>query len=147
MVSLDLSELDAINLINSLEITEEKKYEIYSSIADIIRQDIEKRFQTAPPAQTGGYVYPGNVQWVECSVGYLDSRPDRREGQLLIDTGKLKDSLTISDFPESLFRVDGLGFKFGTEVEYAGKQNDKRPFLFYHYELEKEIMETILDAV
>ncbi|HEY9657678.1 MAG TPA: hypothetical protein V6C65_04375 [Allocoleopsis sp.] len=99
-------------------------------IVTMIRDDVKLRFQSSPAPGMGGMVY-GDVYWRPLREGYLLNRPDRRSGQILIDSGTLKRSVT-EDTPESYTEINEEEIIVGTRVPYAERLQREFPFMFWH---------------
>lgn len=111
---------------------------LQEGIVEIIRNDIMQRFLSSPSTTSGGVVH-GEAYWRALKEGYLRQRPDRALGQVLIDTGRLKDSLTIPGAPGSYVTYGGDSIEFGTDVEYAEELNKTWNILFFHLGLMEKI--------
>lgn len=106
----------------------------------ILQQDVDYRFETAPPTETGGAVY-GGVQWRSLSEAYLNQNPRRSGGQILRDTGELQQSLTSEGSPYNVFEVGESYLVFGSSLAKAGKLQKQRKFIFWHPQLLEKIAE------
>ncbi len=117
---------------------------LQQGIIEIIRNDISKRFLSSPSTTTGGIVY-GGPYWRALKDSYLQQRPDRALGQVLIDTGALRDSLTIDGAPGSFVRYGQDVIEFGTEIGYAKELDEIWRLLFFHEELIQRITQWVID--
>jgi hypothetical protein len=118
--------------------------EAAEDIVTMVRDDVRMRFQSAPSVETGGMVW-GDVYWRPLNEGYLLSRPDRRGGQILIDTGALKSSVT-ENTTGSYTEINETEIRIGTTLPYAEElQKDENfPFIFWHPILLERITEHLL---
>lgn len=126
------------------EYQNKSKLELQQGIVEIIRKDVERRFISSPATTTGGTVY-GGVFWRALKDSYLQRRPDRQSGQVLIDTGALRDSLTIDGARGSFVRYGHDTIEFGTEIEYAEELDKIWKLIFFHPELIQEINQFLID--
>ncbi len=75
---------------------------------------------------------PDGQPWAPLTPAYAA----RKQGpQILIETGRLYDSLTRRKDPDHLFRGRGNKLRLGTKVPYAAAVNARRPFLFDNSEV------------
>lgn len=130
---------DIAKKLNDLE-SEETKRKYQEGVLEILRNDLKTRFLSSPPTSTGGEVY-GGVYWRGLREGYLNSRPDRKHGQVLIDSGALRDSLVIPEAPHSVVRIEGDTIELGTDLEYAEELNRTWQILLFHDELINKLTE------
>jgi hypothetical protein len=117
------------------------------AIVKLLQKDIEQRFLTSPTTSTGGYPHPGEYYWKELSESYLAKFPNRRNGQQLIDTGALRDSLIYENAANSYLVYTDTGLDFGTSLEYAPEQDELRPFLYLHEILVNQMEMLCLDYI
>lgn len=141
MISFDISQVEKLKNIGKTELTTDLKFKLLSGIADLIRQDIEKRYNSSPPTVSGGYVFPGDIEWKKLAQSYLDSHPNRITGQILIDTGASRDSLIRENANGNITNIDPENgtLEVGSSIEYLAKQHSKRPVYVYHEQLKLEI--------
>lgn len=116
---------------------------LMEGIVTIIRADVARRFESSPSTTSGGLVH-GGAFWRALREGYLNSRPDRALGQVLIDTGALRDSLTIPGAPNSYVDYGGGVITLGTDLEYAERLNRTWAILFFHDGLMEKIVKWIV---
>ncbi len=114
-------------------------------LVKVVREDVKKRFDSAPPTTTGGFVH-GNVYWDALKESTLRANPDRATGQILIDSGQLRDSVTIDGDANFISDLVGTQFTFGSSLNYADKII-KRPYLFLHDELKEELTLEIIKYI
>ena len=113
--------------------------QVQEGVVKLLREDVALRFQQSPTVETGGQVH-GNVEWRPLSEGYLNANPHRRGGQILIDTGQLRDSLTIENAPYSYVQYNPNSVEYGTTVPYATTQEKiGRQIVFLHPMLMQKI--------
>ena len=113
-----------------------------TTIGLLIQSDVDERFNSAPGTESGGSVY-GGLSWAALSEAYLKSRPDRRGGQILRDTGELLSSFTIGG-RGNVFRPDSNSVTFGSALPKARGLNKKRPMLAVHPPLVDAVARAIL---
>lgn len=137
---VDFAELAiAVERFNNIAIkAEDIQGEAANGIRLILQQDVDYRFETAPPTETGGVVY-GGVEWSSLSEAYMANNPRRYGGQILRDTGELQQSLTNEASPYNIYDVGESYLVFGTSLAKAGKLQEKRPFVFWHTALVEKI--------
>lgn len=121
----------AVKEINNIKVNSQDITNALAGIRLILQQDVDLRFMTAPATETGGQVY-GGESWEALSDAYLIARPERRNGQILRDTGELMQSMTSSGSPYGIWSTTTDGFVFGTALSKAEDLQKKRPFLFWH---------------
>lgn len=133
IVSISI-ETEGVEKISKLLSTATDRIDDWTPIADgivtMVRDDVRLRFQSSPAVEVGGMVW-GDVYWRPLTEGYLLSRPDRQSGQILIDSGALKQSVT-EDTAESFTSITSEEIKIGTTLPYAGEMQEKFPFIFWH---------------
>jgi hypothetical protein len=126
-------------LIQRAIVVNNKKFEeIEKDVIGLVVRDIRTRFLLAPLTQTGGYVL-GGVYWRPVQPEYLYKRPERKGGKLLVDTGRLKDTLTNTANAQFYAKLDGAGLVIGSDLAYAGYQHNMRPIVFQHKNLTESI--------
>lgn len=139
MLALTIDGLDkTTNYLNNIKLKSNDYTGVEAQLYEILRKDAELRFKSSPPSSAGGEVY-GGVYWKELSESYLVSNPHRRTGKVYIDTGNLRDSLTIPNHPDSEFEINGTEIVFGTSAPDVDKLNKSRPILFWHPLLLKQV--------
>ena len=136
---IDFSELaKTVELLANIKV---KAGDLRSGAAEgirlILQQDVDIRFESSPPTQTGGIVY-GGVEWTSLSEAYMRAHPRRRSGQVLRDTGELQQSFTSE---ASIYDVGESYLVFGSALAKAGKLQQRRPIVFWHGELLEKIAE------
>ena len=112
----------------------------------IVQEDVDLRFASAPPTESGGQVLGGEY-WSELSESYLARRPDRRNGQIYRDTGELLQSLTAEGSPQNVSEYLPDGFVFGTALPKAAYLQRARPFLFWHPALLEKVADYLVNWV
>lgn len=118
---------------------------IAKDLAQIVRDDIDRRFQSSPSTEVGGVVF-GGVSWNKLTDYTLKRHPHRKGGKVLIDTGEMRQEC-ISD--------SGMGNRYYTQVpgfftyilrnKKAVENQEKRPILVAHRELLDEVATKTLD--
>jgi len=112
----------------------------------ICRKHFDRVFRSSPAVEIGGKVY-GDRYWRPLSPFYLSRNPHRRGGQIMIDTKRLWRA-TITENGENTYDFeDDLTFVYEVNVPYAQKQQDMRPFVFWHEELLDELAESALEFI
>lgn len=102
---------------------------IQRELDDIQREELKLRFLSSPATEVGGVVH-GDVYWNRLSNWYLNQVPRRRKGQIMIDTGRLKnDAITPGSGNGSSFSQNNYEFHLNTP--YAEKQDAMRQLLFW----------------
>jgi hypothetical protein len=139
---IDFSELAAVTQkLADIKIkAEDIRGEAANGIRLILQEDVDYRFETAPPTETGGIVY-GGVQWNSLNEAYLGRNPRRYGGQILRDTGELQQSLTNEASPYNIYEVGESYLVFGSALAKAGKLQKQRKFIFWHPQLLEKIAE------
>lgn len=134
---IDFSELaKTVERLAQIEIrASDIRGEAANGIRLILQQDVDMRFESSPPTQSGGVVY-GGVEWVSLSEAYMANNPRRLNGQILRDTGELQQSFSNE---ASIYDVGESYLVFGSALAKAGKLNKKRPIVFWHTELLEKI--------
>lgn len=99
-----------------------------ATIKGIFIEDAHLRFLSSPPVASGGTVY-GGAFWKPLSE---KSRRRRSKGKILIDSHTLEKSVIASGDANNIFEINGTEVLFGSSVPYANRQNNDRPFLFWH---------------
>lgn len=112
-------------------------------VFDIISKDIDNRFNKSPLTQLGGIV-PPNIYWEKLSETTFKINPARFNRQILIDTGRLRKSVTNINDAENIARTYHRQFIYGTDVPYAKEVNKKRQFIKFHPELIRKINRYLL---
>lgn len=121
-----------------------KMKEIKDKVVSIIREDVDNRFRNFQYTDTGGFVI-GNKEWKPVKDKYLLANPKRKQMPLLQDSGKLKDSIINEGMEGSYLEYTPVGVEIGSELEYAKRQNDKRPFLFWSEELKQKVINYVTE--
>jgi hypothetical protein len=114
------------------------------AIALSVQEDVDERFASSPPVETGGKVF-GGVTWERLTEAYLKQRramakrgkgKARDGGQILRDTGKLQQSFQVGN-ADSILRSTGQSVTVGSDLVYAHYQSEtlKRHILVAHPEL------------
>lgn len=111
---------------------------------DVFAKDLQQRFLSSPPTTQGGQVY-GGVYWRELSDSYLLKRPDRVQGQVLVDTQRLKNSFVVGSSEMISEFGNQYSYRFGTRVPHSVKLNKEWPIIFFHPKLLEELSKTFVD--
>lgn len=142
-LQLELNSSDiqkAVKKINNIKVNFQDITNAGTGIRLILQQDVDLRFMTAPATETGGQVY-GGESWEALSDAYLVGRPERRNGQILRDTGELMQSMTASGSPYGIWSISNNELVFGTALFKAIELQENRPFLFWHSLLIQKVAE------
>lgn len=111
------------------------------TLATVIQEDVDQRFDSAPGVEQSGTVY-GGVTWDALTDAYLRANPRRQGGQQLRDTGELLGSFQVGD-PNNIF-LSGPDFvEFGSRLPKAAGLNTRRELLPAHEELIKTLRTAI----
>ena len=130
-ISFEVSGLDNINAAFSEAEGRAGNMEwIAEQLAKAVRDDINTRFLTSPATLTGGIAY-GNIEYAKLSNYALLRNPQRAEGQIHIDTGKLWKG-AVTPGTENLFYTDGDTFFFQLTGENVTELQNLRPIVFWH---------------
>ena len=137
-------EIDGFDeLLEKLERLERRDQQpLQEGIVTILRNDVLRRFLTSPPTTSGGIVH-GGAYWRALKEGYLRSRPDRVLGQVLIDTGAMRDSF-LPFAPNSYVEYTTDTIIFGSDDGKIEELNDTWAILFFHEELMEKISRWIV---
>jgi hypothetical protein len=104
----------------------------------VFEEDVRKRFMSSPSTTSGGRVF-GDVYWRALSDSYLAKRPDRVQGQVLIDTTQLMQSFRLGSPNLVAEFTNNYQFKFGTRIKYAEELQKTWPIVFIHQGLLEEL--------
>jgi hypothetical protein len=116
-------------------------------VGKISREDFFLRFQSSPRTEMGGTVW-GGVFWRKLEEGYLLSRPDRRKGQVLIDTGRTMKSFTDDAAPGNVSNFDAADgsftMEFGSDLEHVSNLQETWPIAAWHPLLLEKVSDFVL---
>jgi phage gpG-like protein len=121
-----------------------KLKEIKDKVVSIIREDADNRFRNFQYTDTGGFVI-GNKEWKPVKDKYLLANPKRKQMPLLQDSGRLRDSIVENGTEGSYVEYTPVGVEIGSELEYARRQNEQRPFLFWSEELKQKVINYVAE--
>lgn len=110
-------------------------------LLQLLSSDVGMRFAQAPPTQVGGQVLGGR-NWPAVTEGYLGSNPRRVGGRLLLDTGELAQSFQVGA-SGNIAEVGQSNLRFGSNLPKARGLAEKRPLIFMHPKLRRE-MENVI---
>lgn len=119
--------------------------DIKDDIVQIIMQAEEVRFRNAPGVSITGMTEDG-VTWDALSEGYLKSRPDRVGGQQLIDSKELMYSVSTPGYNNQQIDISGNQISFTVTLDYAGKANKDRPYLYLSSNTIRQIVDYIIQT-
>ena len=156
-ISIDFSAID--NILTELQGISDRASDlkpVASLVALVISSYTDDVFASSPPTTVGGTVFNGEY-WEPLSLEYRAARnksgkksESRDNGQLLLDTGKLWQSLqsssTATFSPRSaanFFQAGRDRIEFGTNLP-QGFNNTKRPFLA-HTDSLSELVEKAIE--
>lgn len=114
-------------------------------IETIVREDFLLKFQSSPATEIGGTIW-GDQYWRPLEEGYLAARPDRRGGQILIDTQNLMKAYTQKGYYGGYSEITEDTMEFGVDSEiipHAEKLEGKFPLSFWHPVLLEKISDRI----
>lgn len=137
---IDVSELvESVKRLAEIEIkASDIRGEAANGIRLIMQQDVDIRFESSPPTESGGIVY-GGVEWSSLSEAYMMNNPRRYGGQVLRDTGELQQSFTNEGSPYQIFDVGESFLVFGSALGKASRLQKRRPIVFWHTELIEKV--------
>ena len=118
---------------------------IARELGEIQREELVLRFLSAPATQTGGVVH-GDVYWNRLSDWYLNQVPRRKEGQIMIDSQKLKTDATTPGAGNTS-RFENGQYSFSINTYYAQKQDKVRSLLFWSDGLLRKTEEAIVGYI
>jgi hypothetical protein len=118
---------------------------IQRELDDIQREELKLRFLSSPATLTGGVVH-GDVYWNRLSDWYLNQVPRRRKGQIMIDSGRLKNEATNEGSGNSS-SLNQNSYEFKLNTPYAGKQDTMRQLLFWNEGLLQKTEAAILNYI
>lgn len=145
-MSFDISAIAKLQKIQELaELTPEVKERLFRGMAQIVREDIERRFVVSPRTTDGGNVYPLTVFWKALSESYLNKHPERRKGQIYIDTGTTRDSLIKENSNGNITNIDTQNniLEVGSSLSHVPKLDAARKIYVDHIELRQKLQEYI----
>lgn len=145
-ININTTKLDAIaKLFDEMGDRTTDLSPIGRDLADIMRDDLRKRFASAPATEIGGEVY-GGVTWSRLTDASFFINPARRGRNIGIDTGSLQRQVTI-DGSGNLYTVNGSNFSFELTSEKAQSFQEKRPLVFWYLELLRRVNDRIIEFV
>lgn len=143
-ISLKVSGLENINTAFSEAESRAGSMEwISEQLAQAVRDDVNTRFLTSPATLTGGVAY-GNIEYAKLSNYALSRNPQRAEGQIHIDTGKLWKG-AVTPGADNLFYTDGDTFFFQLTGENVAELQNLRPIVFWHQVLLDQLSQIYTD--
>lgn len=145
-MSFDISAIANLERVSEYsEMPTDMQNRLLRGIAQIVREDIERRFAASPKTPAGGYVYPVTVFWKALSESYLRNNPDRRTGQVYIKTGKTRDSLIMENANGNLTNIDPQNgtVEVGSTLDHVDQLHKSREIYVDHLELRNLITEYI----
>lgn len=119
--------------------------DIKDDIVQIIMQAEEVRFRNAPGVQITGMTEDG-ITWNALSEGYLRSRPDRLQGQQLIDSKELMYSVSTPRYNNQQIDISGNQITFRITLDYAEKVNKDRKYLYLSSNTIRQIVDYIVQT-
>jgi len=145
-VKMDASKIESVNEdLKKMGIRSKDFQEAAPGVFKILEEDVQYRFKTAPTTVVGGESY-GGIIWKPLTATSLKMNPQRVGGQLLNDTGTLRESLTTTS-PYSEQIVDKRKIRFGSKVPYAEKNQKSRPFVYWHAYLVEQVATYLLEYI
>lgn len=142
MIEIDVGQLaKTITTLSGLEQRATNLAPVARSVGLVCQADVDERFNSSPGVRTGGTVY-GGATWAPLSEAYLKSNPRREGGQILRDTGELAQSFLVAK-KGNILKGDRQSITFGSSLPKARYNQRKRPMLFVHPELVRQVARTI----
>ena len=143
-MELEIEGLDEIT--EKLEMLSKNQIQdIKDDIVQIIMQSEEIRFRNAPGVSINGMTDEG-ITWNALSESYLKSRPDRLQGQQLIDSKELMYSVSTPGYNNQQIDISGNGIVFRITLDYAESTNKERPYLFLSNNTIRQIVDYIISS-
>lgn len=142
MIEIDISNLArAIDTIAGIEQRAGNLAPAATPIGLVCQADVDERFNSSPGVRSSGTVY-GGAQWERLSEAYLKGNPRREGGRQLRDTGELAQSFLVGKKGNRL-KADRTSVTFGSSLPKARYNQRKRPMLFVHPELVRQVARVI----
>jgi hypothetical protein len=111
---------------------------IEAPLVKVVRNDINKTFESSPQTTMGGEVQSGE-SWAKLTDYTLSLHPHRRRGKVLIDTGDLWRSTQVDGAGNRYF-IDDTTFSYELTSKKARELQEKRPIAVMHEKLSEQIL-------
>jgi phage gpG-like protein len=111
------------------------------NVALVCQADVDERFNSSPGVRSTGTVY-GGATWERLSESYLKSNPRREGGRQLRDSGQLLQSFQVGK-RGNIVQGASDSIVFGSSLPKARYNQRRRPMLFVHPELVRQVARTI----
>ena len=112
---------------------------IEAPLVKVVRDDINKTFESSPQTTLGGEVQSGE-SWPKLTDYTLSLYPRRRRGKVLIDTGELWRSTQV-DGAGNRYTIDDTDFSYELTSQKARKLQGRRPIAVMHEKLAQRVLE------
>ena len=112
---------------------------IEAPLVKVVRDDIDKTFESSPPTMIGGKVQSGE-KWAKLTDYTLALHPHRRRGHVLVDTGELWRSTQV-DGAGNRYSIDETTFSYELTSKKARELQGKRPIAVMHEKLSERVLE------
>jgi hypothetical protein len=100
-------------------------------VGTIVRDDFRLKFLSSPSTEVGGNIWGGEY-WRPLENGYLKSRPDRRTGQVLIDTGETMKAFTTENYDGNITDIGEGEMTFGADLDHLERLEKTWKIAFWH---------------
>lgn len=142
MIEIDVGRLvQSITTIDGIYDRANNLGPVAKNVGLTVQADVDQRFDQAPGVRQTATVY-GGAQWQRLSESYLKSNPRRENGQQLRDTGELAQSFIVGR-KGNVVKSDRVSISFGSNLPKARYNQRKRPMLFVHPELVRQVAKVI----
>lgn len=142
MIEIDVGQLaKTIGTLEGIERRASNLAPVARSVGLVCQADVDRRFDSSPNVRSGGTVY-GGVTWAPLSEAHLRSNPRREGGQILRDTGELAQSFLVAK-KGNVLKGDRASITFGSALPKARYNQRKRPMLFVHPALVRQVAKAI----
>jgi hypothetical protein len=154
MIEIDVGNLArAITTIDGITDRAQNLQPVARNVGLVCQADVDERFNSSPGVRQSGTVY-GGATWERLSEAYLKGNPRRENGKQLRDTGELAQSFLAGNrgrdgktgrFTKggTILRADKTSITFGSSNKKAIYNQRKRPMLFVHPELVRQVARVI----
>jgi hypothetical protein len=142
MIEIDVGNLArAITTIDGITDRAQNLQPVARNVGLVCQADVDERFNSSPGVRQSGTVY-GGATWERLSEAYLKANPRRESGKQLRDTGELAQSFLVAK-RGNVLKSDRASITFGSALPKARYNQRKRPILFVHPELVRQVARVI----